>query len=355
MITLNQEFIEKTKEHEREFLEDRILVQTKEDWEELKATIYHLGDLYAKDERESIIVQNCRDYLSLMWQSMKRIENSYKNNINEANLKTIVYQLKALCRFYHLIFYRRELAENYELEKNQGIPYLDVTDILNRSYRIKKSDFKNFEDSCQNQMKLKNEYVQAHIFIYGTRKEKINLLESYIRDAENLKKEFLEGKIQIFNIEQWYTLKERINAFKRNYDALHSNLEVTEKMKVNKNVSEKFIDSMANYIDKVEERYNRNISANDLTNIMENLYTICQYNYLIEEKDRIIFSTKHIQKIEDEKETTLTSTGAEVRIKISQAEVWKKLDREQKQLQDKYNEAYAFIFGDNLEEAKRGM
>lgn len=355
MNTLNQEFIEKVKEHESDFLEDRIPAQTKDDWENFKVNIYHLGSLYEQEENESVEVRNSKDYLRIIWQSIHKIEEKYNYEISNETLEFVIEQLKALCRFYQPIFYRRELEASAKLENDQNVPSIDVTDILNDHYHIKESDYKNFENSCEKQMKLNEEYKYAYTCIYGNKKDKIKLIEEYIKDAEGLKQEFLEEKIQISKKEKWMILKDRINAFKKNCDALHRNLEVTEKFKLNKNGAEKFIDLLASYIEKMEEKF-ESIEEKDLVGIMENLYIICKYNSLTEEKDKIIFSAKQIPKNGEEKTAVLTSTKAVVSIPASQAEVWKTLDIEQKQMQEKYEEAIAFAFGEPMEEeTKRGM
>lgn len=355
MNTLNQEFIEKVKEHESNFLKDKILVQTKEDWDALKNNLYYLATLYVEEEKESVLVKNCQDYLRLMWKSMHMVEAKYGENLNESNISQISQQLKTLCLFYQPIFVRNELAEKYETEKNENVPYLDVTDILNKNYRIKKEDGPLFESLCNAQIKLNTEYEEAYTCIYGNREQKIKLLDSYIKDALDLKMSFLNGQIQIMNREKWDTLKEKVNLFKKKSDHLHQNLEVTEKFKVTKNVDEKFVDFIANYIEKIEERYHGNISTENLVSIMENLYTLCKYNHLVEEKDKIIFSTKKSQE-KEEKTEVITSSGIVVSIAKDKAEAWKNLDIEQKKLQEKYKEAISFAFGDTMEEeAKRGM
>ncbi len=359
MDALNQEFIEKTKKHENDFLNANIKIQSVEDWNQLKETIFHLGDLYIEESNNNILVKHCQDYLRIMWQSIHKIEEKYQNKLTEENLKAITYQLRILCLFNSCTSYRQELAENYTLESSQNsrnIPYIDVSDILNKEYRIKVSDYKTFQDSCKSQKELYNKYIFAYTIIYGTREEKLRLLmEDYKNDAEGLRKKFLTGKITITNRVQWNLLKERINAFRINCDSLRQNLKETENFQVMRNSFENFINLICDFIVNIEKRYNDNMHINDFPNIIENLHIICKYNFLNEEKDKIIYTASKIQKKSTSKIEVQTSKGVIVHIDEESAELWKQLDQEQKKVEEKYQEAYEFAFGKKEKEEKRGI
>lgn len=361
---MHKEFIEKAKKLEQDFINGEVKLNDQLDWLKLKNYLWSLGDLWAEEENKltqeelaSITLDNCKSFARNLFHTMKKMEQKHDKKFNEV-LKTMDYQLRFIVEYNSLSNYRKELAEQYTLEKEQNptISFIDKTDIFGNSYRIKESDKAHFENSCTKQREMYEEYRQIHTCVYKEKKEQIQLLEEYNQDAEKCMYGIIENEIKIVTLDQWRIFKESVYSFQKNFNALSTNIIEIEHLQLGKNLYKDFIDLLANCIHTIEEKYDGKISKEDLPFIMKNIWILCKYQSLTLEKVNIhsikaSLEDKQMEKVE------VSTENKSLKFTPSQAEIYSRINKEQNELKEKYDEAIQFIFGELKEEqtSKRGL
>lgn len=355
---MHEQFIKKAKELEQDFINGDIKINTLLDWNDLKKRLWNLGDLWAEEENEKtsqeekkpVTLKNCKSFVGNLFYAMKKMEQKEKTMSNE-DLKLLVYQLRVLVEYNFLVAYPKELAENYTLEKEQNpaLTYIDIADNFGISYRIKESDKENFENSCRKQKKQFEEYRQVHTCVYKETKEQIKLLEEYNQDTEKYMYSIINNEMKIVTLNQWRIFKNSVNNFKKNFDALTTNIIKGKRLQLGENLYKTFIDLLLNCIHEIEIRYNGQISEEDLPFIMEKIWILCKYQSLTLEKVNIHRVKTSIEDEQMEK-VEISAVNKSLKLTPAQAEIYSKIDKEQNELKEKYKEVIQFVFRDSMDE-----
>lgn len=349
MNALNQEFIEKTKEHENNLLTDKIKLENMEDWNHLRETIEQLANLYIEEEKESTTVKNCQNYLRLLFQSMKKIEEQYKKNFNDQAVQNSKNQLMVLCFYNFLCTSKRTMIENSKNENQED--KVEVTDMFQKKYSIAAAKLSKFQNICDTQRKLYNEFFRVYTCIYKTEQEQLDLLKSYDNEITNHKNEFLEEKTKITTLQQWETFKKQVKDLQENFNALNTHMVNTINFGIMNIENRDYMNQLIECITKIEEKYSSTIPEIDIPIIIHVLHNYFKYNDILTEKKKMITKKKK------ENPTTVHDfLYGSVQIETVDLEEFNKLEHEQMELYDHYKEAKGFIFGNNPEEEpERGM
>ncbi len=344
-------FVSQTKEHEKEFINNKIKIQNLKEWLSFKTTIQNLYQMYPKSP-QTIFEKNGKEYLRLLNQLIGKIETQYRDRINENTLKTILYQMRVLCLYNHLVSSKKELEIN---QFTTGEKTIEIQDVLGKTYTIEEKNRPIFIQINDLQKKMYPEFFQVYTCVYGNRKEKLELVAKYEKQMENCKLEILEGKINITTLEQWNQFKNNILSFRENYNAIFENLRQVEHFHISTLPNKIFFDIFCKSINNIEKKYNGQINEKDIPFLVEILMTICHYHAILEQKDKIIVTSRN--RTDVEKIAVINSLQQRVSIDTALAVNYQELEKKQQKLIEKYKEAYAFVF-ENLEgevEEKRAI
>ncbi len=163
-----------------EFLEGKIKIENKTQWQIFKEKLYE----YIKnnkalhnniEEVHGMKIKENQDekFIDFVFASMQKVEEKYAGNINEIEISTIVHLIFVMCKYQFLIEEKDLVIASAKKQEDVSEEKEEVYTSAYMVTAIVKSKAAKWKELDKEQKELKEQYKEAHQFIFGENVEQV--------------------------------------------------------------------------------------------------------------------------------------------------------------------------------------